>query len=1114
MAEQTSEAIRNLLETAPDNVALVQGLQQLALTDSEGVRKADHLWAIPLFQRDSYFFEQFIIERIAQPETINALLPLIEEKQRDSLFQALYKRVASESRWQSDVNSLLTASDTNVISWGLRVRSGQWATTPLELLMRIYQHNADLQIHVIGHVLHGGNTLRIEPKTGRAFFETIRNSALDPMLYWALFRKFATYNEWLSAVQDLLTQDIKAEDLGKRLQEIGVLGKRSYADADIAYNNVSNQRAPKERGLSIQLANALLAKYDTPIMLNFVEQHCAEYVRRLIQSVLEEPDDAVLFDKLLNLHKKKRHLLGTTDDLWAPVLYDRNPTLLEENTVFFQAMNDEVRQTLLKRAQQDKHIELFRKLYKMTARKEQWNADLLDLARSNLPAGAIDKELVRFDTHNQWITDETAAALYSRDPDLFRKFIKDRLITPYSSLKDTFKPYLLLLEAARQANDAEFADWLFRRMITNEQWQALMEALLAQDIPADAIVSELEKINPLYPKNIQPEILARFLAKYGEVVLPFFERYINWCTRPRIQSLLDLNLDRGELLRELQIIATRQPDGLAAIADVWAMRLYELGPSFFSSFLIRNLGRTNTYAIRALLPRVEADGRLDMFQDLYQRVIRNEEWLQDIKRLAQSDLPDAELARKIKMRDFGVNPRLGRYQLNDEVAVLVYQRNPVQFRNFVKRQVRPQSRYPKLLAALLANADTELYEALFRHLDFSAYWQREMRRILDQNLPESEALAAFKALDDPQHWYRIDDWSILVEFIERYGQAMMPFALRHVQASSKKENVLYDYIQKVGSERDKWRAFFMLGRNDNSHQTWRAAILDAAAHAMSEAEFSNRLSLLRPPGEHYRTWKLAAETLTILYKKYPRVTPAFIRDCLDTSTPELFAAVEEQRDEKLLDWLSYRHIQQIFSLIPHVEAEVSRYTYDKKDALAMKENLDALARSVTARLDRLAQEGAEQYTTHVNAILGHWETMPFSQELFQYVPYHPIFQYFLKQHHTAWLEKPQRMRDLLESPEEMIQDTGLRLLDSFEESSAWNDLIVANLPLLRLVLLTRTRRFVKKRVLRMLLRVARTQREAVIHLIEECMEYYGFLALADEMMVAYARLTHAEQVGG
>ena len=82
--------------------------------------------------------------------------------------------------------------------------------------------------------------------------------------------------------------------------------------------------------------------------------------------------------------------------------------------------------------------------------------------------------------------------------------------------------------------------------------------------------------------------------------------------RARVRALLESDLDRGALLLELSELVDER--GLInACADLWGPALYQRDPDFFQRFLLRRLGPREADAIRALLPRAEADGRDELF---------------------------------------------------------------------------------------------------------------------------------------------------------------------------------------------------------------------------------------------------------------------------------------------------------------------------------------------------------------------------------------------------------------------------------------------------------------------------------------------------------------------
>ena len=153
--------------------------------------------------------------------------------------------------------------------------------------------------------------------------------------------------------------------------------------------------------------------------------------------------------------------------------------------------------------------------------------------------------------------------------------------------------------------------------------------------------------------------------------------------RNRLDTLLRSNLDRGALLRELETLA--QERAFRDLAGVWAPALYERDARFFETFLLRHLdGRRHAEVIRALLPGVEAAENDSLFQSLYRKVAREEEWNQELLALAQTQESNERVLRALERREM----RQRWFALSEEAARALYLRNAALFRDFVGDHVR------------------------------------------------------------------------------------------------------------------------------------------------------------------------------------------------------------------------------------------------------------------------------------------------------------------------------------------------------------------------------------------------------------------------------------------
>src|SRR5215831_11441551 len=115
-------------------------------------------------------------------------------------------------------------------------------------------------------------------------------------------------------------------------------------------------------------------------------------------------------------------------ELWAPALYARDPYFFESFLLrHLDDDNEDTIRALMPRAEADGNDTLFSGLYQKVADEASWNADLLALAHSPDADAAIASAIARraVSRSSYSLSEETALALYRRNPTLFRDFVRD-----------------------------------------------------------------------------------------------------------------------------------------------------------------------------------------------------------------------------------------------------------------------------------------------------------------------------------------------------------------------------------------------------------------------------------------------------------------------------------------------------------------------------------------------------------------------------------------------------------------------------------------------------------------------------------------------------------------
>ena len=204
-----------------ENGPLVRELAQLA--EQPDFARYAALWAPALYERNSIFFENFLVRHLdsfRHTAIIEKLLQQAEADGHDSLFQGLYTKVAEESRWNTELHTFATAplSDDMVLR-AIRRRSSRdsWFGLHEQTALALYQRNPDLFGPIIS-----GNVRRRWRRNYSENFILLRRAAMnrgDEAFALAIFRAIADETMWAAAIRNLLRLNLPPEQIVNALQD-------------------------------------------------------------------------------------------------------------------------------------------------------------------------------------------------------------------------------------------------------------------------------------------------------------------------------------------------------------------------------------------------------------------------------------------------------------------------------------------------------------------------------------------------------------------------------------------------------------------------------------------------------------------------------------------------------------------------------------------------------------------------------------------------------------------------------------------------------------------------------------------------------------------------------
>lgn len=1109
--------IERLLKSDLTDLDLVELLEDLQRTAPKSFREYSTLWAPALYERDPHFFQTFIVKHLhrSQVDVINQLLEKAEADGHQNLFTQLYERVVDEDRWNAEILSLAqsNASDEDV-QRALEYRGNyyqRWVRLKEETTLILYQRAAksspknqrggwyygdDATQHIRKLLNYMIEQKRFVENSDFSRLQKAAQAAEDDELYWVIFRATATQAQWQQELQSLIDH-VTSHPITQELQKRYIRGYEMSRDVILGLIEVYGES-----------------------VISFFEQNVPYFTEQALRTVLElDIDNVSLMREINQLRWRNYQLFPKMAHIWAPALYERDPVYFEKFLVTnLSHQQTKIIREMLPHIKEDGYDSLYRSLYGYVARNDEWNAEVLELAQSDMSDARVERAIDRIDIPSGWyyrktnlmLKDEPATALYRRNANLFQDFIR-RYVSINLYAQGAIRNYSLLIEAVQESGDDEYYWILFRKLADNTAWQAELEKILESDVSADDVVVELEKRHPDQPQQVNAAILAKFVEKYGEAVLPYFEKHLSWVTENRLKALLALDVQRGELRSELEAMARRQRRDFAQLASIWAPALYDSESEFFDGFLRNYLDWGSEYTIRKLLPQAESDGKDELFSSLYRRISREDEWQKEIEIFGKSqDMSDEEVLAAIERRD------LRWYRLNERAALALYQRNHELFHAFILVHIDRHrlNQYSNLLKVADEVGDQALIRILRpeQKLYDREQWITQIKRLIDEDISPEDILSELELIhpEKPTETHA-DDAALMIQIIEKYGAVTYPYLEENAYWIATKSGQREKLLQMV--ERDEaWGTYHRLFFSLFNAKRWNSKLRSLLKSTEFEEEFLYKLQFLTPPPKPSAVawgwrWYLEPDIATEIYKRYPDSMRSFIEKHVQELPPELFDLATQHGDEELLDYITYTQLIKIQQLVWQAYPPVSNY-YRKPDDSA-REAIETTSALIISRFNRLYDESPETYVRHAANVMSRiraFEIRGFELQL----QHNPVLNYIAKKHHEAWCASSGGILELMESPDIYVNLIGLDILGSSSEGAA--DRVVENLHMFRSLLLGRTKINTKKKVLACLENAAwqgKQYAQSIMPLLRDVIDFRGKRAISDNVMVAYVRLNTA-----
>lgn len=212
-----------------------------------------------------------------------------------------------------------------------------------------------------------------------------------------------------------------------------------------------------------------------------------------------------------------------TSDLWAPALYQRDTAFFEP--FLLRHLHDDDEDTiraLLPRIEAAGQTALFTGLYRKIADEEGWNNEVLQLAQDEATDDALERALaLRELGEHVSLTEETALALYRRNPRRFSAYVRDHIHNEWNDDSE----YPQLRAEARVRGDEDLSWALFRKLADEDEWREALAELAKDAVSPRAIADELSRRHIESAWNLDGAALAPFAATYGSAIVPYIQEH-------------------------------------------------------------------------------------------------------------------------------------------------------------------------------------------------------------------------------------------------------------------------------------------------------------------------------------------------------------------------------------------------------------------------------------------------------------------------------------------------------------------------------------------------------------------------------------------------------------
>jgi hypothetical protein len=606
--------------------------------------------------------------------------------------------------------------------------------------------------------------------------------------------------------------------------------------------------------------------------------------------------DAELLEQLKALALAHETEFASCAGVWAPGLYERNPTFFGPFLVaYLDAKQEPTIKALLARAEVDGHDALFADLYQKFRDEKSWNADVARLARARLSDEETLQALQRRENPRaSWrLSEAVALALYRRNPERFGEFVRAHVQRGWSRRPERYRR---LRREARARGDDTFYWALFRDYASDDEWRASVHQLLASKPPASALIEELDKRQPTRAVALDMKTLSSLVRTYRQEAIPYLEQHLS--------SAPDSLLKQARTLGDETLY--------------WSLFFLAGTSARWNADLREQIARplSDERLAEALRPRTPPEGRRhawrlenDVAQALYQR--NASLFGPFLDQFANGGLAALELPQRIQAalatdQDRGALLREmealaqapGFSEQAPQWAPALYERDPLFFEPFLTNHLSSDQTdvITRLLTRAEAAGQDSFFTALYRKVAREDTWNKELAELAESSLPD-DTVVQMLLRRQADSWLSLTDKTATALY-RRDPARLGAFVREHAQQSWRQKEG-YKQLREAARQRGDDDLYWALFRELADEREWQAEARRLLASDTPPERIADELTKRHP--EHL--WNVDTGVIADIVEKYGRAALPYVQEHLTWITrraaPKLLSRIKKLGDENL-----------------------------------------------------------------------------------------------------------------------------------------------------------------------------------------------------------------------